>query len=224
MSERLRTHSQRTPSQEPLPVELAEIETELAQLSLPASTINRDELLYCAGWAAAEVGSLRRRHGGMSRWLWPATSAALAATVLMLLFAPWAGTAKTPAPGLAGGLTGEQDTNLIVANSTIDSNTGNVQQRHTPRPSPKYAPRQSRGLRWEDSRRSLLTLRHRALMRQLDSPPPELAFDDAPTPPSKTSRELLQELLPELKLSTENNVQQDKKHWTWPKRLWKALS
>jgi hypothetical protein len=72
-----------------LPDRLAACEAELAAQPLPASTINRDELLYRAGWAAAEAefssGALVPASTAWSKRgivaTWSAASAALAASI-----------------------------------------------------------------------------------------------------------------------------------------------
>jgi len=51
---------------------------------LPVSSVHREELMYRAGWAAAEAASERRLSRHVGRWFWPATTAALAASVLVL--------------------------------------------------------------------------------------------------------------------------------------------
>jgi hypothetical protein len=75
-----------------LPDELAAIEARLAAHPLPASPLNRDELLYQAGWAACEAklaatshllaSSLREpKHPSRAIVAWSLTSAALAASL-----------------------------------------------------------------------------------------------------------------------------------------------
>ena len=49
-----------------LPPELADIETQLRQLSLPDTRINREQLFYQAGWAAARANVVPA-----SSLLWP---------------------------------------------------------------------------------------------------------------------------------------------------------
>jgi hypothetical protein len=64
--------------------ELATLERDLASLSPCPSGLDRDRLMFQAGWAAA-----RKAHGGvfLRRWLWPAATvaASLAAGVLGVL-------------------------------------------------------------------------------------------------------------------------------------------
>ena len=72
-----------------LPDRLAACEAELAAQPLAVSTINRDELMYRAGWAAAEAAlsghaanSLPTSSRGVSKVIaWSAASAALAASL-----------------------------------------------------------------------------------------------------------------------------------------------
>jgi len=219
-----------------LPHELAEIEARLAKLPLPASSINRDEMLYRAGWAAAEVKSSNKQRGNGSHWLWPATSAALAATVMLLLFPPWAETKKnTQAPDFAGSSAEEKNSKQIAVIQVDESDLSRERQPRWPRENSGFRSRLPRNaatwqlswLGWEDSLRSpvsRMARRHRPWLQQFNTRPLEMAIDDTPTPPSKTSRELLQELLPELEQSTENDDRQNENHWYWPKQLWETLS
>jgi hypothetical protein len=72
-----------------LPDDLAALEARLAGQSLPASGVNRDELMYRAGWAACEAQQARAvslptqppRHGSARFVAWSLTSAALAASL-----------------------------------------------------------------------------------------------------------------------------------------------
>jgi len=66
--------------------ELKAVEAALTTLTPAASAINRDQLMFCAGQAAA-------RRGG---WLWPATAAAMGMLALTLAIAGW--TRPTPQP------------------------------------------------------------------------------------------------------------------------------
>jgi len=64
--------------------ELEQLESKLKQVSLPASSVDRDETLYQSGWAAGVaslgVDSNRKNRG----WYWPATSGVLAMLAAVL--------------------------------------------------------------------------------------------------------------------------------------------
>ena len=68
-------------SEPDLPPELADIETQLRQLALPSARVNREQLFYQAGWAAAQA-NLDPTSSSNSRLLWPMTSGVLAAAVV----------------------------------------------------------------------------------------------------------------------------------------------
>jgi hypothetical protein len=78
---------------EPLPDPLARVADLLGQIELPRSSVSRDELLYRAGWAAAEqqlLGSSRvpkRQVNRLSTVGWSAASALVAMSVT--LFVTW---------------------------------------------------------------------------------------------------------------------------------------
>lgn len=64
--------------------ELKQLEAELKQVSLPASSVDRDETLYQSGWAAgiASLGDVSNRKN--RAWYWPATSGVLAMVAAVL--------------------------------------------------------------------------------------------------------------------------------------------
>jgi len=62
-----------------LPSRLEKLEAELRQQVPQDCAVDRDALMYQAGWAAAEVA-------GRLRWGWPTTSGLLAASVAVLAF------------------------------------------------------------------------------------------------------------------------------------------
>ena len=98
----------RPPLELRLPDELARCESMLSSLSLPPSRVQRDELMYRAGWAAAEArlpvsapqgveqassarGTYRRR-----TLAWSLTSAVLAASTAVAITANYPGSAALP--------------------------------------------------------------------------------------------------------------------------------
>ena len=60
-----------------LPPELTGFEARLRAQPLEATSVDRDQLMYQAGWAAAEANR-------KTTWLWPTTSGVLAASLLLL--------------------------------------------------------------------------------------------------------------------------------------------
>lgn len=73
-----------------LPDELAACEARLAALALPAAAINRDELLFRAGWAAHDAASPTSAVGraGWTSHALAAAVAAVVATIITLRMAP----------------------------------------------------------------------------------------------------------------------------------------
>lgn len=73
------------PTEPKLTAELSNVETLLKQYSPTASNIDRDTLMYQAGFTAGEVSARQATH-----WFWPATTAALAASLIMFIVFPTA--------------------------------------------------------------------------------------------------------------------------------------
>lgn len=69
-----------------LPEKLEQVEEALAAITLPSSSIDRDRLMYDAGWAAAEA---RKVQPPRRAWLWQAATAisSVAAVVLLTVLA-----------------------------------------------------------------------------------------------------------------------------------------
>jgi len=63
--------------------EMTEFEHRLAASNPPAANIDRDELMYRSGWAAAEA-QFKNGQAGVPSWTWPASSAALATLCAVL--------------------------------------------------------------------------------------------------------------------------------------------
>ena len=150
-----------------LPPELAAVETQLRALSLPASQINREQLFYQAGFAAA-----RANVTPTTRLLWPVTSGALAAAVILLAVL----VARTPITiDTVAETTEDLSAQRIVAEPLLEHH------RRTDRRGLKRAP--------------LLALREQALRGELPEP---LLFVSLHTPAVPTSaREILRDFFPE---------------------------
>ncbi|NOZ39494.1 MAG: hypothetical protein GXP24_04625 [Planctomycetes bacterium] len=157
-----------------LPAELREVETLLREFVPVESAINRDASLYEAGWAAALAQAPQKSH-----WLWPATSAVLAASLLFLI-------AYSPASSLQRAGTEPKNTPQQKALPPL--------QAQTPPPRTFTLPPRRYTLA-----APMLTMRDRALRMEFDEPVSFAGRDDnyAPAPKSLTARELLQELLGE---------------------------
>jgi len=158
-----------------LPSELMSFEAQLRRQSLPACRVDRDELMYEAGWAAAEASRQKN-------WLWPATSVVLAASVLALA---------------AFLVRGPEEPRTIVAAEVA---TPQTEKKTSVPPVASDPPRYP--LRWIP-RSPFLAMRDRALRMEFDEPVSfvePLSFveiDDDYAPKALTARELMQEFLEE---------------------------
>ncbi|MEM8944695.1 MAG: hypothetical protein AAGD11_05875 [Planctomycetota bacterium] len=167
-----------------LPKKLREIESRLGQLSPLPSEVNRDMLMYQTGWAAAEAQFARPR-----AWLWPATSAALAACLLLMLSA--ANLRPSPTP-LVDSDTPRADDPLMVSLPRVPRITVPTAKQYPPTA-------------------TLLVMRDRALRSEFDSLSLSTAdfaggvVDEARNGPA-TSRELLRELLPARPSATRTQI------------------
>jgi hypothetical protein len=162
------------PPEPNLTAELSDVETLLKQYSPAASAINRDTLMYQAGFTAGEASTRKATH-----WLWPATTAAFAASLLMLLAFP--------------------SVNLIQQVS--------VQPEQPPKPivepsvsvdEPKVVRAARVPLKGYFSTAPMLVMRERALRGDFGDRRAEAVFDTWPQPSAFTNRQLLQEFLPVL--------------------------
>lgn len=95
-----------------LPADLAACEARLAAQPLPALSLNRDELMYRAGWAAAEAARVQvvsppskggARGGIRDVAIWSAASAALAASLAVAVTLAAMGGSRTSAEVPAAG-------------------------------------------------------------------------------------------------------------------------
>ena len=172
------------PAEPELPVELTaelqSVESLLRGFSPIDSEINRDVTLYEAGWAAA----MMQARGG-THWLWPATSAVLAASLLLLITPPLASSLQRAGPQpQAHPLTNQAHKRTAPPQSPLAQSQP---PRNFSRPPKIYPPTAS-----------LLTLRDRALRMEFDEPVSYVGIDDDDsTPKAVTARELMLELLGE---------------------------
>ncbi len=165
-----------------LPPELAEIEAGLRQLSWPSARVNREQLFYQAGWAAARA-NLDPTSSGNSRLLWPTTSGVLATAVVVLavLVARTPTTVPTVIEATVPAL--EQPAEQVVAKPQVE--TLARRSRLTFRHWAETAP--------------LLAMRERALRGEFTEPSLAVSLTTAPVP--TTARELMREFLPEAERS-----------------------
>ncbi len=162
-----------------LPAELIAVESLLQQFSPTVSAMNRDALLYEAGWAAAKMQAQTKSH-----WFWPATSAALAAALLFVIISPVASSlqragAEPPPP----------------SPPALQTQT---QTHPTPEPAPeaKFVRTSPVPLKRYSPKAPFLAMRERALRLDFDEFPIDTLSDDFHPPLETTNRQLLQQLLP----------------------------
>lgn len=200
-----------------------ELEAQLASMALPASRLDRDQLMYRAGYAAAEAHAAREiaecappqqavpdLRGPYNTVGWSLASAAVAATVAVVVVLGWTSPAEivgkqAPAEGApaADAHFGGDDTA-----PSVGSGQSQQEDRTAERRNPRMADSRSKRVRDLDqliAGDSLLYWRHRALGRQGDfseswaqsrRPDPSSRVG-ASTTPAKSHRELLREFLPE---------------------------
>ena len=166
-------------SQFELPDELRNIERLCAGFSPTSSEVNRDTLMYQAGWAAAEVQTASQP----SRF-WPTVSAVLAASLLLVLINPTSLLQR-------GNKQAQAQLPITIGQSEneVDSAV----------PTTRFESVYSATVRKYPPQASLLAMRERALRFEFDEPGADYVatehFDEVPMTPS-TNRELLREFLP----------------------------
>ena len=162
-----------------LPTDLASVEERLLRLAPTSSRLDRDELMFRAGAAAAEVrlvqggGGLRRQQWTLP--LWTAAAAAVFAVAMTRQFWP-----SLPAGDAAGGQTGPDAPAGAVAEGALVKATG------------EDRPVQLPTLRFASTRAPMLAAREKALRFEFDSPPAATAAEG----PVSSVRQLREELLP----------------------------
>lgn len=182
--------------------ELAELEDRLRNLAPTASTVDREALMYRAGWEAAEAALQTRRLPATKLWIWPATSAALAAALLLVL------TLRPEPAKLSASLQQRNDSNaatsqLIVTDDEKAAPAVQVRNQRVPTIAPqlnRYA-----------STAPLLAMRERALRFDFDDPAADAVADEGPITVS-TNRKLLEEYLPAP--ATKSSASQRRSWWS----------
>ncbi len=174
-----------------LPDDLAACEAQLAAKLPPATGINRDELMYRAGWAACEArlasgsrGSVRLASGGGGVIAaWSLASAATAAALAVALTLQW-----RPADQLEVVTTDEVAAPMQVAEDAVEPKPPLLAQREVELAAlPAF--RRDIGI-------GLLLLRRQALNSAWEQPANVVTANGGGLPAAKTARELMQEVLP----------------------------
>lgn len=201
-----------------LPDDLAAMEARLAAHAPPASGLNRDELLYRAGWAACEASVQRQamlaapapNRGRAIAWSF--ASAALAASVavaMTLLF-------QSSAPSQLA------DLKIATAPATLaaPSSTGSpvVNQQDVAAVAAYLAVIDDAGRRPSSEPLFAVSMLKRKASRP-SSPADSAVVVDDPSPSPKTARELQQELLPSGDRSS-SPAAQPALGWPWNSHLW----
>lgn len=157
--------------------DLAELESRLGQLKPKSGETNRDELMYQAGWAAAEVrfGQLRNK----TSWGWPSISGGLAAAVLLLGFLLSQGEGKLESSQYVDL---EDPTPEAVLSISTDT---------------KNDPMPVRRNRWTVRLAPMLAMREAALHTEVDFPQSNSYVGDFSEQRAVSARELMQEYLPD---------------------------
>jgi hypothetical protein len=173
-----------------LPDDLAACEARLAAQLLPTTAINRDELMYRAGWAACEArlgsatgGPLRLANGsGGVIAVWSLASAATAAALAVVLTLHW-----QPAEEPQVARRAVEAPPALAAEAAEAQAPAIAQRQVTPATLPEFP--SSAGV-------GLLSMRRQALNSAWEQPTRVITVNGDGPPATKTVRELMQEMLP----------------------------
>ena len=157
-----------------LPAECVEVEAALRRFAPSAATVNRDELMYRAGWEAARAQKAGSR---VNLRVWQSAAGALAATLLFVLMQ--SADSEVQRPGVI-------DSQPLVA-ATEHEEPVSVPEN----PQLRYV--QTSYLR---STAPLLVMRSRALNQDFSERPVSAISVGVSMPTVTTSRQLLEEFLP----------------------------
>ena len=160
--------------------ELASFEARLREHPLEASGVNRDQLMYQAGLAAAAAAR-------KTNWVWPTTSGVLAASVLVLVSLLATKTQELPSEG-------RHEPVVIATTEPPVSDTGPAisEPNNLPRRKAQNRPI----LRWT-SNSPFFAMRERALRMEFDEPVPVTWSEEEYASEPTTAKQLLQEFLGE---------------------------
>jgi hypothetical protein len=173
-----------------LPDDLAACEAQLAALTLTATGIDRDQLMFRAGWAACEA-RLSNRAAGVEHMprrnrtliaAWSLTSAATAAALAVALALQWRPRAELEMAA------DEADAPVQVVTDAARSNPLSLAQREV-RPAALSELPPGAGI-------GLLSLRRQALNSAWEQPTNVVTANGGGPPAAKTARQLMREMLP----------------------------
>ena len=164
-----------------LPAELREIERQLQATVLTESSVRMSEVMYLAGWAAAEANLMRV--SSQRGWFWPATSGVLGAAVILLGFFLFQ-EPETP--------TAIQ----VVERKQVEPPLAEL----TTRPAGRHQPRFKLIASWKETA-PLLAMRETALWHDIAAIEPRSVSSNEFESLGPTTRELMNVVLPETKPS-----------------------
>lgn len=157
-----------------LPTELRGIETVLQQFTPSATAVNRDELMYCAGWEAARAQNSGSR---TNLRIWQTAATALAASLLLVM--------------LQTGTKENQNSTILDPEPVVAVTEPEASTSQPEHPRPRYV--QTTYLR---STAPLLVMRSRALNQDFGELPVH-SYSGSTTPATVTTNlKLLKEFLP----------------------------
>lgn len=184
------------------PYEFLDVEARLSALAPMPSRVDRDTLLYRAGFAAAKSQAARRR------WIPPVTT--VAAVVVAVIITHAVSTTSPPVVVPGAGETPNVASHPAEEPDVV-SPFAKAAEEETPwrpkRPHPQY--------RFNPETAPLLAARERALAMDFDDPP-DLASDTPPRPrPRATIRQLQEELFPH-RTNVPSGEGESPRHWLRP--------
>ncbi len=189
-----------TPVDEGLPAELARVESTLAALSLPVSRVDRDQMMFSAGLAAAVTGSPAGEKyvapGRSTTLKWSAASAVLAASMAVIVMMWLQAPAAVPIDTMADANAGHEVEARFVTEGSVEKTAPAVPKAMPNAAERGVVPSQTAALA------PLLALRGRLLRANDPMDVMVVAIDRSQTHDgiparAKTSREMLRDFLPE---------------------------
>lgn len=158
--------------------EMKQFEAALRKLPLPPSKVNRDELFYQAGWAAAESAQARAAKPSKRLALWQGATAVLAASLLLVLLHPF---------------TAEPVVEVVESSTPVEPPiTETVVKEDASRTQPVIQPTVRR---FHPRNAPMLAMRDRALRMEFDEMSFGASLETIQITEPKTSRELMEEFI-----------------------------